>query len=68
MGPKKSPKPGVAPAKTNQQVGKIVKYIGLFGRTYTCSVCNRVFKRGFFWEQGVVNACSQTCLKTITEA
>lgn len=47
----------------NETIGKHIRYIGMGDKFYSCPTCSREFRRGFFWEEGVKNGCSQSCLK-----
>lgn len=49
--------------KKNETIGTHVKYVGLGGKWYYCPTCNRRFLRGFYWESGSANGCTQACLK-----
>jgi len=61
MGPRNKTSHGIT--NKNETVGKHVRFIGMGGNWYNCPQCNRKFARGFFWEEGDKNGCSQTCLK-----
>ena len=65
MGPKnRNAKMATDVKSKNAIVGKHVRYIGMGDRWYICPSCNNQFLRGFFWEEGEVNGCSQQCLKS----
>jgi DNA-directed RNA polymerase subunit RPC12/RpoP len=52
----------------NETIGKHVRYIGMGNKWYVCPTCSRKFLRGFFWEDGDKNGCTQRCLSKLIEA
>lgn len=52
----------------NETIGKHVRYIGMGDKWYVCPTCSRKFLRGFFWEDGDKNGCTQRCLSKLIEA
>lgn len=68
MGPKnRNAKLASDGKQKNATIGKHVKYIGMGDKWYVCPTCSRKFLRGFFWEEGDKNGCSQRCLKNQVE-
>lgn len=65
MGPKSRNAKLASDGKPQKEVvGKHVQYIGVGNSWYVCPVCSRSFRRGFFWEDGQRNGCSQVCIKS----